>query len=272
MTRKQKPTLFIAIFVLVAGLTGAILLVALPGSTAYAQSTDPCTAATGPETSKACNEAVAGGGDPCKAIRDVLIEDGKEDLADRKWKECRKIAICNTTNTGPNTLAACNDAIDNDDDPCDAMYQTLADDPRNDNTTLAEDTRAECAGVAGSSSNSNNPPLPEDKCDPSKNTCCGKVKTSIITGDFCDNGDGSSLDSSPIFGLLKIVLQIMTAGVGVAAVGGIAYGALLYSSAENKPEQTKKAIGIITNVVIGIAAYAMMYVLLNFLIPGGIFE
>lgn len=63
----------------------------------------------------------------------------------------------------------------------------------------------------------------------------------------------------------------MTAGVGVAAVGGIAWGALLYTTAESKPEQTKKVIGIITNVVIGLVAYAVMGVLLNFVIPGGVF-
>lgn len=96
--------------------------------------------------------------------------------------------------------------------------------------------------------------------------CCGNVETSIIKGDVCnESGEGGV-----IFGLLKGVLTIMTAGIGIAAVGGIAYGALLYTTAENKPDQTKKAISIITNVVIGLVAYALMAVLLNFLIPGGI--
>lgn len=100
--------------------------------------------------------------------------------------------------------------------------------------------------------------------------CCGDVKTSIIKGNLCGTDEGKA-ESSTIFALLKGLLQIMTAGVGIAAVGGIAYGALLYTTAENKPEQTKKAIGIITNVVIGLVAYAFMGLLLNFLIPGGIF-
>jgi hypothetical protein len=59
--------------------------------------------------------------------------------------------------------------------------------------------------------------------------------------------------------------------VGVLGVAGIVYGAVLYTTAADKAEQTKKAIGIITNVVIGIIAYALMYLVLNFLIPGGIF-
>lgn len=96
--------------------------------------------------------------------------------------------------------------------------------------------------------------------------CCGGVKTSLLqnTG-ICDDEDGV------VFGLLKWILRLMTAGVGIAAVGGIGYGALLYTTAEGKPEQTKKGIEVITNVVIGIAAYALMFVLLNFLIPGGAF-
>jgi hypothetical protein len=95
--------------------------------------------------------------------------------------------------------------------------------------------------------------------------CCAGVKTSVLKGKMCDDEDGV------IFGILKEVLRILTAGVGVAAVGGIAWGALLYTTAESKPEQTKKAIGIITNVVIGLVAYAVMGVLLNFVIPGGVF-
>lgn len=97
---------------------------------------------------------------------------------------------------------------------------------------------------------------------------CGDVDTSIIGGDIC-KGEGGK---STIFNLLTWVLRILTAGVGIAAVGGIGYGALLYTTAEGKPDQTKKAISIITNVVIGIAAYALMAVVLNFLIPGGILQ
>ncbi|MNH46494.1 hypothetical protein D3C72_2301490 [compost metagenome] len=64
----------------------------------------------------------------------------------------------------------------------------------------------------------------------------------------------------------------MTAGVGILAVGGIVYGSILYTSAGGSSEQTKKAMGIITNVVIGLIAYALMYAITNFLIPGGLFS
>lgn len=109
-------------------------------------------------------------------------------------------------------------------------------------------------------------------CTPDKAqniSCCAGVQVSIIS---CKAVDNKSVQSSGVFELLILVLNIMTAGVGILAVGGIAYGAALYASAGDKPEQTKKAIEIIRNVIIGLVAYGLMFVVLNFLIPGGIFS
>lgn len=102
---------------------------------------------------------------------------------------------------------------------------------------------------------------------------CAGTKTAIIGGEVCSGAkkDGTG-DQSGIWAILILVLNIMTAGIGVLAVGGVVYGAVMYASAGDKQDQTKKAISIITNVVIGILAYAFMYLLLNFLIPGGIFS
>jgi hypothetical protein len=91
---------------------------------------------------------------------------------------------------------------------------------------------------------------------------CDDVKTSVIDCTTANAG---------IWGLLLLVINILTAGIGIAAVAGIVYGSVLYTSAGSSPEQVKKAIGIITNVVIGLVAYALMYAFLNFIIPGGLF-
>lgn len=105
-------------------------------------------------------------------------------------------------------------------------------------------------------------------------TKCGDVNTSIIGGDICNGVDNKSkkAEDSAVWKLLLLVLNVLTAGVGIAAVGGIVYGSILYASAADRADQTKKAIGIITNVVIGVIAYGAMYLVLNFLIPGGIFK
>ena len=86
------------------------------------------------------------------------------------------------------------------------------------------------------------------------------------------NTDDKGVQNSGIWSLLLTAINILTAGVGIAAIGGIIYGAILYTSAGGSPEQVKNAMAIITNVVIGVVAYAMMFAGLNFLIPGGIFN
>lgn len=98
---------------------------------------------------------------------------------------------------------------------------------------------------------------------------CGGVPTSIISCE--EKGGDKDINNSGVFGILKLVINIMTTGVGILAVGGIVYGSILYTSAGGSSEQTKKAIGVITNVVIGLLAYALMYAITNFLIPGGLF-
>jgi hypothetical protein len=102
-------------------------------------------------------------------------------------------------------------------------------------------------------------------------TSCGGTDTSIIS---CpqDNSDKKDITDNGVWGLLLIVLNIMTAGVGIVAVGGIVYGSILYTSAGDSSEKVKKAVGVIMNVVIGIVAYVAMYAVLQFLIPGGIFS
>ncbi|MDB5179834.1 MAG: hypothetical protein JWN12_466 [Candidatus Saccharibacteria bacterium] len=91
---------------------------------------------------------------------------------------------------------------------------------------------------------------------------------------FCSDGSipSKAVTDTGVWGILLLAINILTAGVGIAAIGGIVYGAILYTSAGGSPEQVKKAMGIITNVVIGVIAYALMFSGLNFLIPGGLFN
>jgi len=97
-----------------------------------------------------------------------------------------------------------------------------------------------------------------------------ETDTAIIS---CNNVSGATgLQATGVWSLLLTVINIMTAGVGVLALAGIIYGAVLYTSAGGNPEQVKKARTIFTNVVIGVIAFAAMYTLLNFLVPGGVFN
>ncbi len=101
-------------------------------------------------------------------------------------------------------------------------------------------------------------------------TTCGGVKTSIIS---CGgNKDSKNMKDSGIWHLLLMTINILSAGVGVLALAGIVYGSILYTSAGGNPEQVKKAKNTFINVAIGVIAFAGMFALLNFLVPGGVFN
>ena len=100
-------------------------------------------------------------------------------------------------------------------------------------------------------------------------TSCGGVDTAILS---CGGSkDATEIEDTGIWSLLIIAINVFTGGVGVAALAGIVYGAVTYTSAGGSPEKVKKAMNIFTNVVIGVVAYALMFSLLNFIIPGGLF-
>ena len=100
---------------------------------------------------------------------------------------------------------------------------------------------------------------------------CGQAETAIIS---CSQSDGESgkAEDSGIWGVLILVINVMIGAIGIAALAGIIYGAVLYTSAGGNMEQTKKAMQIIANVAIGLIAFALMFTLLNFLVPGGVFN
>jgi len=106
--------------------------------------------------------------------------------------------------------------------------------------------------------------------DPVTGNDCGGVDTSIIKCDATNTGN--KIENNGIWALLLIAINVMTAGVGVLAVGGIVYGSILYTTAEDKADQVNQAINIIRNVIIGLVAFALMWAVLNFIIPGGVFS
>ena len=93
---------------------------------------------------------------------------------------------------------------------------------------------------------------------------CGDAETSVIS---CE-GNGSTA----IINIIKQVIKILTAGIGIAAVGAVIYGAFLYTTSEGSPDKIKKAREVWTNTVIGIIMFAFMVAITNFIIPGGVFD
>jgi len=87
----------------------------------------------------------------------------------------------------------------------------------------------------------------------------------------CTVGSSGGIEDNPVWGLLLMVIRIMTAGVALAAIGGFIYGAILYTTASGNASQVTKAKETLLNVAIGLVTFALMYGFLEFLIPGGIF-
>ena len=105
---------------------------------------------------------------------------------------------------------------------------------------------------------------------PTVHADCGGAKTSVVN---CDQGaGGTTVDSTGLWGLLILVINILSAGVAIAAIGGVVYGSIMYTTSGGSVEQTKKARAIIANTIVGIVLYIAMWAFLNYIVPGGVFR
>lgn len=96
---------------------------------------------------------------------------------------------------------------------------------------------------------------------------CGSVQTAFFTCGF-----GSGVQNSTLWQVIQMVLNILIGLVGIAAVGGLVYGAIRYSSAGDNASQVEQAKTIIKNVIIGLVLFLAMWATLQYMIPGGIFS
>ncbi len=96
---------------------------------------------------------------------------------------------------------------------------------------------------------------------------CGSVETSII-----DCSSANDTTGSATVALLVTIIQILTGAIGIVAIGALVYAGSLYASASGSSSQVAKAKELIANTVIGLVLFAGMGLLLNYLIPGGLFS
>ena len=91
---------------------------------------------------------------------------------------------------------------------------------------------------------------------------CGGIETALISCSDTENG---------IWAIVGVVLDVMLIGVGAAAVIGIIISGIQYMTSAGDPGAMTKAKNRLVQVVIGILAFGVMWVFLQWLIPGGIF-
>lgn len=89
---------------------------------------------------------------------------------------------------------------------------------------------------------------------------CNGVDTAIIS---CEEG------VSGIGAILGVILNVMTVGIAVVATIGIVVAGIQYLTAAGNEEQTRKAKTRISQIVFGLIAYALIYAVMQWLMPAG---
>lgn len=90
----------------------------------------------------------------------------------------------------------------------------------------------------------------------------------VLPSDICSKAE----DSEAIFALLNFFLTILVVLVGIVAIGMFIWAGILYASGDANSNRVAQAKTIMTNTTIGIIAFGLMYLALNWLIPGGVFN
>ena len=91
-------------------------------------------------------------------------------------------------------------------------------------------------------------------------TCKDGVRTAIFGSGGCYSGG--------IFGILSTAIDILTIGIGAAAVIGVIISGIQYATASGEPAAITKAKKRLIEILIGIVVYGLFYALMRFLIPG----
>lgn len=95
------------------------------------------------------------------------------------------------------------------------------------------------------------------------------IPCAILPQNICDGAETPG-QGGGVFALLTWVLKAMVALVGIAAVGGVIWAGILYLSAGENASQTKQAKTIIVDVAIGLIAFGLMFLIINWLVPGAV--
>ena len=95
---------------------------------------------------------------------------------------------------------------------------------------------------------------------------CGTAHT------FFDWGCNGADDKDSILTVLVTISNWLAAGVVIAVIGGIIYGAIMYATSAGDASKAKSATEIIRNAFIALILYFLMWAFLQYIVPGGLFN
>ena len=107
----------------------------------------------------------------------------------------------------------------------------------------------------------------EDKSyTPSVSTYDGTVETNLL-GNMQDDGQGCG-----VYSILSLVIDMLSIGIAILALIGIALTGVKYLMAKGDIEQAKNAKHRLYQIIVGLVAYVLLYAGVQWLLPGGHFN
>ena len=138
--------------------------------------------------------------------------------------------------------------------------------PSNDSSSDLSLTDPIPSNTSSPNSNTTSTTTSASSPTPTQSTYDGTVKTNYF-GTVKEDGSGCG-----VFTIINFIIEVLTIGVVIIGVISIAIAGITYLSAKDNIGQTVQAKRRISEIVIGLIAYAMIYAVLSFLLPGGTFN
>ncbi len=92
-----------------------------------------------------------------------------------------------------------------------------------------------------------------------------------INGNKCIGvSQNGGIADNPIINILRIVIKVAAAGVGLVVAAMIVVAGIQYSTSQGNPQRTVAAKQRLINAIIGLIMFIFATVILNYVVPGGI--
>ncbi|OGL30666.1 hypothetical protein A3F37_03520 [Candidatus Saccharibacteria bacterium RIFCSPHIGHO2_12_FULL_41_12] len=197
---------------------------------------------------------------PLNSVDRTICEASLTQCGDRDTdsdKACRKGFREGAKKTGDNKSDACKSFKSNNKAECENGYNAGASKQDALNKEASAQAPSPIPGSVGTHQCGN-------LSDKSEN-----VNTKINFGCLGSKAPGGT---GPIEDLLYALIRFLSNGIGIMMVVALIGAGIKYTTSEGNAEQTMKAKRQIQNIIIALFIYLFTYVILQFLIPGGIFK
>lgn len=77
---------------------------------------------------------------------------------------------------------------------------------------------------------------------------------------------------NPIIDLAYALIKFLSIGVGLVLIGSMIYAGIMYTMSGGSPEKTTEAKNRIRDAVIALVFYLLIFAMVQFLVPGGLFN